>query len=100
MLQQIFFFFCLAVSGASFVLFAALVWKAANETPVAPAAPPPSGAGGMQPQSLDVTKVISETGKLGSAFAKAGPIATCASLSVFFAVLALATSGVVEITLK
>lgn len=100
MLQGILFFFSLAISAASFVLFAALAWQAITETATEKTDPPSTGAGNAQPQSLDITKVITETGKLSGTFAKSGPIATSASLSIFFAVLALVTSGVVEITMK
>ncbi|MFN4193322.1 MAG: hypothetical protein ACK4FR_10310 [Tabrizicola sp.] len=79
------FVVALGLSVLAFVVFARIVW-----TPARPAEP------GQGPQIEGVQ--LPNPGADAEAFAKAGPAATAAALSIFFMFVALLVSGVVELS--
>lgn len=80
------FYVSLGLSVLAFLVFARIVW-----TPARPAEP------GQGPQTEGVQ--LPDPGAAAEAFAKAGPAATAAALSIFFMFVALLVSGVVELTI-
>ena len=88
------FWFSVVMSAGSLLLMAIQIIAHLRPAP----APAPGGLGDVKTQSLDVKEIIEQVGKTAGAFQKAGPIASCAVLCLFFGVLAAAASGVVKLS--
>jgi hypothetical protein len=78
----------------SFLLFAGQVIAQSKKLAAGKAS---GGLGEARMQAFDVKESLEEMGKLVQTFAKAGPIATCAGLTVFFALISVVSSGLIEI---
>lgn len=89
------FYTSLGLSIASFLIFAAQIaagivrslrTKSADE-----------GLTGVEPHTINASKMMEDVGELAHAFAKAGPISTSAALSIMFMLIALLSSGLVKV---
>jgi hypothetical protein len=86
----------LGLSVAAFGLFAWLVISGLVRKTFVPVSPN-TGLGAAEQQSLNVAEIAKQLGDLTNTFAKSGPIPTSAVLCIFFALIALMSSGVIKI---
>lgn len=99
-MSQVLFFIAAGLAVASFALFAYQVVILTKQAMAKPSTPPAQGIDAAVAQSLNLKELISEMGTLSTNFAKAGPLATTATLCVFFIVIALVAGGMVTVTVK
>jgi hypothetical protein len=87
----------LLLATLSFLLFAWQVVVLTRQAKDAAPSPGPATASGMAPHAFDLVATLDQMGKLSTTFAKAGPLATTATLSIFFMLVALVASGFVTV---
>lgn len=88
------FWVSLCICAVSFLLFAGQIIARTIARPETSG----GGAGGAVQQTLSPAEMAGQMRDLAQAFAKAGPIATSAVLCAFFGLIALISSGVVNIS--
>jgi len=99
-MSEILFYAVVGLAVASFLLFAYQVVLLTRQTVAKPPTPPREGISGAEAQSFSLKELIAEMGTLSASFAKAGPLATTATLCVFFVLIALVASGIVTVGVK
>jgi hypothetical protein len=91
---DILFYGSSVLCGLSFLLFG---WQVLRQLRHTAPVRRNRGLGEAEQQSFDIKETMEEMGKLVQSFAKAGPIATTATLCVLFLLVAVVSSGLVKI---